>query len=172
MCCSKCRGCHSFMPIACVCVSSLRECARVNTSATCATGGTCCRLFVCVLSAVAQRETAVDRLQPLRHATAPVFGHSASCLEARPFRVASCWQFEDFNSNDAFPLLDTFRSKFLTYNDDIQVGLKPLAVRRQDCSTVGCRHFAGRRMRRFDSALLGAMWPGSAQVPDGRARRL
>jgi hypothetical protein len=88
----------------------------------------------------------------------------------RPFRVV--WQFEDFNSNDAFPLLDTFRSKFLAYNDDIQVGLKPLAVRRQDCITVGCRHFAGRRMRRFDSALLGAMWPGSAQVPDGRARRL
>lgn len=29
-------------------------------------------------------------------------------------------QFEDFNSNDAFPLLAEYRSKFLTYNDDIQ----------------------------------------------------
>jgi malate dehydrogenase (oxaloacetate-decarboxylating)(NADP+) len=29
-------------------------------------------------------------------------------------------QFEDFNSNDAFPLLDEYREKFLTYNDDIQ----------------------------------------------------
>ncbi|CAE7247026.1 ME1 [Symbiodinium sp. CCMP2592] len=29
-------------------------------------------------------------------------------------------QFEDFNSNDAFPLLEEYRSKFLTYNDDIQ----------------------------------------------------
>lgn len=29
-------------------------------------------------------------------------------------------QFEDFNSNDAFPLLAQYRDKFLTYNDDIQ----------------------------------------------------
>lgn len=29
-------------------------------------------------------------------------------------------QFEDFNSNDAFPLLEEYRTKFLTYNDDIQ----------------------------------------------------
>ena len=29
-------------------------------------------------------------------------------------------QFEDFNSNDAFPLLETYRRKYLTYNDDIQ----------------------------------------------------
>eukprot|EP00928_Gymnodinium_smaydae_P079962 TRINITY_DN63788_c0_g1_i1.p1 TRINITY_DN63788_c0_g1~~TRINITY_DN63788_c0_g1_i1.p1 ORF type:complete len:629 (+),score=111.89 TRINITY_DN63788_c0_g1_i1:41-1888(+) len=29
-------------------------------------------------------------------------------------------QFEDFNSNDAFPLLEDYRTKFLTYNDDIQ----------------------------------------------------
>jgi len=29
-------------------------------------------------------------------------------------------QFEDFNSNDAFPLLAGYRDKFLTYNDDIQ----------------------------------------------------
>merc|ERR1719420_147956 len=29
-------------------------------------------------------------------------------------------QFEDFNSNDAFPLLAEYRDKFLTYNDDIQ----------------------------------------------------
>jgi len=29
-------------------------------------------------------------------------------------------QFEDFNSNDAFPLLAEYRNKYLTYNDDIQ----------------------------------------------------
>ena len=31
-------------------------------------------------------------------------------------------QFEDFNSNDAFPLLAAHRDTYLTYNDDIQVG--------------------------------------------------
>ncbi|CAJ1447445.1 unnamed protein product [Effrenium voratum] len=29
-------------------------------------------------------------------------------------------QFEDFNTNDAFPLLAEYRDRFLTYNDDIQ----------------------------------------------------
>jgi malate dehydrogenase (oxaloacetate-decarboxylating)(NADP+) len=29
-------------------------------------------------------------------------------------------QFEDFNTNDAFPLLAEYRNKFLVYNDDIQ----------------------------------------------------
>mmetsp|Transcript_58861 Transcript_58861/g.124822 ORF Transcript_58861/g.124822 Transcript_58861/m.124822 type:complete len:617 (+) Transcript_58861:79-1929(+) len=36
-------------------------------------------------------------------------------------------QFEDFNSNDAFPLLASHRDKFLTYNDDIQ-GTAAVAV--------------------------------------------
>ena len=36
-------------------------------------------------------------------------------------------QFEDFNTNDAFPLLAEYRNKFLCYNDDIQ-GTASIAV--------------------------------------------
>ena len=36
-------------------------------------------------------------------------------------------QFEDFNSNDAFPLLAEMRGRFLTYNDDIQASEPPSA---------------------------------------------
>jgi len=36
-------------------------------------------------------------------------------------------QFEDFNSNDAFPLLAEYHDKFLSYNDDIQ-GTASIAV--------------------------------------------
>eukprot|EP00927_Polykrikos_kofoidii_P076599 TRINITY_DN73662_c0_g1_i1.p1 TRINITY_DN73662_c0_g1~~TRINITY_DN73662_c0_g1_i1.p1 ORF type:complete len:671 (-),score=137.33 TRINITY_DN73662_c0_g1_i1:213-2159(-) len=36
------------------------------------------------------------------------------------FGDACILQFEDFNSNDAMPLLAEYRTKFLSYNDDIQ----------------------------------------------------
>merc|ERR1712007_256634 len=36
------------------------------------------------------------------------------------FGAACLLQFEDFNTNDALPLLAEYREKFLTYNDDIQ----------------------------------------------------
>jgi malate dehydrogenase (oxaloacetate-decarboxylating)(NADP+) len=41
-----------------------------------------------------------------------------ACVEVFGDRVIL--QFEDFNSNDAFPLLAEYRTKYISYNDDIQ----------------------------------------------------
>jgi len=49
-----------------------------------------------------------NMIHELFEAAKDVFG--AGCL----------LQFEDFNTNDAFPLLAEYRDKYLTYNDDIQ----------------------------------------------------
>jgi len=53
--------------------------------------------------------------------------HGSDCFigefmtAARELFGNSCLlQFEDFNTNDAMPLLATYRNKFLCYNDDIQ----------------------------------------------------
>merc|ERR1712124_186647 len=56
-----------------------------------------------------------NMIQEYMEAAAEIFGKD--CL----------LQFEDFNSNDAFPLLAEYRDKFLSYNDDIQ-GTASVAV--------------------------------------------
>lgn len=75
-------------------------------------------------------------------------------------------QFEDFNSNDAFPLLEAFRTKFLCYNDDIQ-GTAAVCVSglmgAAKLQNPGCKDLASElRKQRFlfhgsGSANIGAM---------------
>jgi len=64
---------------------------------------------------------------------------------ARDLFGPSCLlQFEDFNSNDAFPLLEEYRNKFLTYNDDIQgtasvvvaAALGGIKLQKPECTTL------------------------------------
>eukprot|EP00320_Phaeocystis_rex_P013857 CAMPEP_0119066370 /NCGR_PEP_ID=MMETSP1178-20130426/8932_1 /TAXON_ID=33656 /ORGANISM="unid sp, Strain CCMP2000" /LENGTH=685 /DNA_ID=CAMNT_0007047965 /DNA_START=40 /DNA_END=2097 /DNA_ORIENTATION=+ len=88
-------------------------------------------------------------------------------------------QFEDFNSNDAFPLLAQYREQFLTYNDDIQgtaavavaAVLGGIKIQRPQCSDL----VAEARGLRFlfhgaGSANLGAasLLIHEAQVPAGQ----
>jgi len=60
------------------------------------------------------------------------------------FGPACLLQFEDFNSNDAMPLLAEYRDEFLTYNDDIQgtagvviaAMLGAIKIQKPSCTTL------------------------------------
>jgi len=67
--------------------------------------------------------TSVNEVYYGRDSLIGEFMHAATDV----FSQKCLLQFEDFNSNDAFPLLAEHRDKFLTYNDDIQ-GTAAVAV--------------------------------------------
>lgn len=95
-------------------------------------------------------------------------------------------QFEDFNSNDAFPLLEEYREKFLTYNDDIQgtasiivaAALGGIKLQKPECTSL-LKELQGMRVlfHGAGSANLGGaqllkaevqMAPGSVVVTNSK----
>lgn len=86
--------------------------------------------------------------------------HARGC-DAETVRVGAVRaSFADFNSNDAFPLLETYRHKFLSYNDDIQ-GTAAVAV----AALLGALRVTGMHARVCMRVRLACLPTPAAMLP-------